>query len=1158
MARCVAGAKAGNKKPRRPSIASDSTPSLATAKLLLAYSWGEIVGPVEGLKSIKLDGTPLEAADGTLNFPRARWQFRPGTLHQERLAGFPEINNEIAIGVELHSDTPWVRSINTAQIDAVRLRLSWPQLQAQDGNGNITGYRIDYAVDIATDNGAYVTVLSAFVERKNTTRYERSHRVELPEGREWSVRVRRLTPNQNSSLIADVMRVEAITEVIDAELTYPLTAVGGIEFDAEQFSNVPKVSAVMRGRILQVPSNYDPETRTYGGIWDGSFKLAYSNNPAWVWYDLVLHPYYGLGERINAAMINRYALYRIAQWCDQMVPDGKGGLEPRFTCNLYLQTQQEAYIVLEDIASIFHGMSYWDGSQLVVTADMPEDPVYNFHRGNIIGLKYQGIRKRDRHSRAMVSWDNPYNSFETEQEPVFDEASIAKFGVQDLPIGAVGCTSRGQAQRAGLFALISEKTQTRPATLRVGLDGQIPRPGQLIRLSDELLAGRANGGRISQAEGRVITLDRDAEVSPGMRLICNLPSGVSETREISSVAGRKVTVAAAYSEPLHAECGWVIDADDLATLQFKVMSITRPQWHQYQLTLLQHEPGKYDAVDHGSYIEPPPISVIPPGIQAPPSGVQISQHVSTEQGLAITTMTIAWQAAEFAVAYEVEWRKGAGDWVSVPRTSDLGVDVVGIYAGQYLARVRAINALGVASIPVFSVLTTLGGKTTPPPAVAFFRVQPKLFAIGLEWGFPAGAEDTQRSEIWYSRTPSQDNGSKLGDFAYPQARHDLQGLAAGAQFYFWARLVDRSGNLGPWYPEGTGIAGQASADAGPILDYLVGQIGSTQLGQELLGDIDLIKGDGPGSVNKRLNQTRKELEELFKDVSDALGYVDSKTYHPGEIVRQGSRLYQARSVVSGNAPPDPAYWLDIGTVSETAEGLASQVEQHSSSIEQQGSELIAHAQRISATNSKIDDPETGLSATASGLSNMTTEVTKIGDELQSISQKVDTVQASVGEAVTSVQQVSQAQASTDNKLSAMWAVKMQLTQDGQYVAAGFGLGVENTEAGLQSQFVVSADRFAMINTLAGGQRATPFVVQNGQMFINQAFIQDGSITNAKIADYISSVNYVPGVSGWKLDKSGNLEFNGPVAGGGRLTMTNQLIQVFDANNVLRIRLGIWG
>lgn len=1158
MARRIAGAKAGSQKPHRPSIASDSTPSLATAKLLFAYSWGEIVGPVNGLKSIKLDGTPIEAADGTLNFPRTHWQFRPGTLHQERLSGFPEINNEIAIGVELHSDTPWVRSVSTSQIDAVRVRLSWPQLQAQDSNGNITGYRIEYAADIATDNGAFVPVLTAFVERKNTTRYERSHRLELPTGSEWLLRIRRLTPNQNSSLIADVMRIEAFTEVIDAELTYPLTAVGGIEFDAEQFSNVPKVSAVMRGRILQVPSNYDPETRTYLGIWDGSFKLAYSNNPAWVWYDLVLHPYYGLGERITAAMVNRYALYRIAQWCDQMVSNGKGGLEPRFTCNLYLQTQQEAYIVLEDIASIFHGMSYWDGSQLVVTADMPEDPVYNFHRGNIISLKYQGIRKRDRHSRAMVSWDNPENSFETEQEPVFDEASIAKFGVQDLPIGAVGCTSRGQAQRAGLFALISEKTQTRPATMRVGLDGQIPRPGQLIRLSDELLAGRANGGRISQAAGRVITLDRDIEITPGMRLICNLPSGVSETREVTRVEGRKVTVAALYSEPLHAECGWVLEADDLDTLQFKVMSITRPQWHQYQLSLLQHEPGKYDAVDHGTYIDPPPITIIPPGIQTPPTGVQISQHISMEQGLAITTMTIAWQAPEHAVAYDLEWRKGAGDWVSMPRTGDLGVDVVGVYSGQYLARVRAVNALGAVSIPASSALTTLEGKTTPPPSVAFLRAQSMLFAIDLEWGFPAGAQDTQRSEIWYSRTPTCSEASKLGDFAYPQARHDLQGLAAGARFHFWARLVDRSGNIGPWYPEGNGIAGQASADAGPILDYLAGQISASQLGQELLGEIELIGGDGPGSVNSRLNQARQELEELIGQVSDALNYDGTKTYQAGEIVRQGNRLYQARAAVSGHAPPDPVYWLDIGTVTQTAEGLATQVNQNATSIEQQGDRLVVHGEQLSAVTSKVDDPTTGLSATASGLKTTTTEVTRIGDELQSISQHVDSVEASVGDAVATVQQVSEALASTDGKLEAMWAVKMELTQDGQYVAAGFGLGIENTEAGLQSQFLVSADRFAMVNTLAGGERVTPFLVQNGQMFINQAFIQDGSISMLKISEALQSNDYVPAQRGWRLDKTGSIEFNGPVAEGGRLSINNRLVQVYDVNGVLRVRLGIWG
>ena len=260
----------------------------------------------------------------------------------------------------------------------------------------------------------------------------------------------------------------------------------------------------------------------------------------------------------------------------------------------------------------------------------------------------------------------------------------------------------------------------------------------------------------------------------------------------------------------------------------------------------------------------------------------------------------------------------------------------------------------------------------------------------------------------------------------------------------------------------------------------------------------MIGGDGSGSVNSRLNQARQELEELISQVSDALTYDGAKTYQAGEIVRQGNRLYQARTVVSGKAPPDPVYWLDIGTVTQTAEGLATQVTQNATSIEQQGDTLIVHGEQLNAVSSKVDDPATGLSATASGLQKMTTEVTRIGDELQSTSQHVDSVEASVGDAMAAVQQVSKALASTDGKLEAMWAVKMELTQDGQYVAAGFGLGIENTEAGLQSQFLVSADRFAMVNTLAGGERVTPFLVQNGQMFINQAFIQDGSITNLKV------------------------------------------------------------
>ncbi|SCW88688.1 phage tail protein [Pseudomonas sp. NFACC05-1] len=1189
-ARAVRGAKGGQSKPKQPSIASNSVPSLATARLVYIWSWGPIAGPVDGLRSVRLDGTPIQAQDGTINYPGVKWQFRSGELNQERLTGVTESSNEIAVGQELRTNTPWLHSINNSMIDAARLRFSWPTLQRQDASGNINGVRIEYAVDVSTDNGPYFTVLTSFVDRKNVTKYERSHRIELPDGNQWTIRARRLTPEANSSLVQDSMFVEAVAELVDSDQEYPLTSVGCVEYDAQQFGgDIAKIAVLMRGRIVRVPTNYNPETRTYatagagtsGGIWDGTFKEAYTNNPAWVFYDLVLHPYYGLGERIDATMVDRWSLYRIAQYCDQMVPDGKGGQEPRFTCNLYFQKQAEAYAVLQDLASIFHGMAYWDGSQIVVNADMPGDPAFSYSPSQILNngaIKYDGTRWRDRHTAAMVAWDNPDQGYETDKEPVFDNEALSELGsVRELSVEAFGCTSLGQAQRAGQWALMTEQLQTRGATFRVGLDGGIPKPGQIIAVGDPMLAGRANGGRVSSVAGKVVTLDRDVTIPTGARLYLNLPSGKSEARVISSVAGRAVTVAANYSEVPEPECGWVIDFDDLKVMQFYVRNVTRPEWHQYQLEVIQHEPSKFDFIDNGAVVDPRPITGIPVGTQDAPARVLISQHVVIEQGIAVTAMTIAWDAAPGAVGYDVEWRWGAREWIKVPRTGELLVDVRGIYSGQYMARVRAVSAMNVSSIPTTSALTDLEGKTGLPPAVSFLTATSLLFGIGLKWGFPAGAEDTQRTEIWYGPANALENATKLADLAYPQSDYSLQSLLAGASFFFWARLVDRTGNIGPWYPVGNGVLGQASSEAGPILDLIAGQIGETELSEELRGEIDKIPG----------------LQAQIDALDDILLYDPAKTYVKNDIVRQGQRLYQALGPVPINtAPPNTTYWLDVGQSVETANGLAQQVATNTADITEIDGVVTAQATAFEALRASYRDDngegeladalkgwtstaaiaqETSVrasenEATATRLTtfdaqigqnaaNLTTLEQVVATNDSATSTKIDQLTATVGSNTAAIQQTATAYADTSGKLNTMWSVKMQLTADGKYVAAGIGLGIENTAAGLQSQFLVSADRFAIVNTIAGGAISVPFAVQGGQVFMNSAFIQDGSITMLKIGQYLQSDNYVAGSQGWRLDKAGNLEFNGPAPGGGRLTMTNRAIKVYDENGVKRVQLG---
>ncbi|TYK60154.1 DUF1983 domain-containing protein [Pseudomonas synxantha] len=964
--RAVHGSKGGQAKEKKPSIAQNSVPSISTARIVYMWSWGPIVGPVNGLRSVKLDGTPIQNEDGTINYPSVKWQFRNGELNQDRLQGITEASNEIDVKQELIFGTPWLHTVTNQVADAVRIRLSWPALRSQDAAGNINGVRIDYAVDIATDGGPYVEALVSFVDRKNVTEYERAHRLELPDGNRWTVRVRRLTPNANSDLVVDQMVVKAIAEVVDSDQEYPLTSVSAIEYDAQTFGgDIAKIAVLMRGRIVRVPSNYDASTRTYAtsgtgtsnGIWDGTFKEAYTNNPAWVFYDLVLHPYYGLGDRIDATMVDRWSLYRIAQYCDQMVPDGKGGMEPRFTCNLYLQKQAEAYAVLQDLASIFHGLAYWDGSQIVVNADMPGDPVYTYNQTQILNngaIKYEGTRARDRHTLYMVAWDNPEQGFETDKEPVFDDEAMVELGgiVRETAVSAIACTSQGQAQRAGQWAALTEKLQTQGGVFRVGLDGGIPKPGQVIAVADPMLVGRNNGGRISAAAGRVVTLDRDTVVPVGARLMVNLPSGRSEARVVKSVAGRDVTVMADFSEQPVPESGWILDYEDLKLMQFYVRNVTRPEWHQYQLEVIQHDPSKFPAIDNGAVVDTRPITGIPVGTQDAPARVMLSQHVVIEQGIAVTVMSIAWDAAPGAVAYDVEWKWGAREWMTVPRTAELMVDVRGIYSGQYMARVRAVSALNVSSIPKTSALTNLEGKTGLPPAVSFLTTTSLIYGIGIQWGFPPGAEDTQRTEIWYSQSADLSTAVKLSDFSYPQASHEMHSLLAGASLFFWARLVDRTGNVGPFFPVPGAVNGQASTKQSDYEAYYAEKIGKGALYQSLREEIELITGDGPGSVNERLEEAKQELKDLIDQVNDALAYDPAKPYLKGDIVRLDQRLYQAKGPVPvGATPPDVTYWIDIGTILETTDALVSQVQIIETKIEEIDGKVLATATSVEALRS---------------------------------------------------------------------------------------------------------------------------------------------------------------------------------------------------------------
>ncbi|EMI48842.1 hypothetical protein C405_14393 [Stenotrophomonas maltophilia AU12-09] len=1147
-----AGGKSSS-NARTPVETPDSLHSISYAKVLDLISEGEIRGLVAGNQSIYLNEVPIQNSDGSFNFNGVKVETRSGTQDQEYIPGFPSVENEIGVGVELR-DAPVVRAASGQDLSAVRIRFGVPALQRQNTeNGDTEGYAVEYAIDLSTDGGAFSTVLSNAFRGKTTTEYQRSHRIDLPPGNQWQARIRRLTPNANSSTVADTVNVISMTEIIDVKLRYPNCALAAIQIDGSQFQGKPTTAYRIWGRIIRVPSNYDPIARTYTGVWDGTFKSGWTNNPAWVFFDMVTNDRFGLGDRIPLDWVNKWRLYEIAQYCDQMVSDGMGGMEPRFTCSLYLQTRASAHKVLQDMASMFRGISFYAAGQIMASADMPKDPVYTYSQANVVDGKftYTGSGGKARHTVALVSWSDPDDFGRQKVEPVQLQEGIARYGVNQIEVTAFGCHSKSQAQRVGLHILYSENLETETVSFAVGLDALNCMPGDVIQVANAKRAGRRNSGRISAATTSSLTLD---VVPPSMQvgdvLRATLPSGKTQARTINGVnpETRVVTVSAPWSEVPVAHSIWATESTDLVMEQFRVISITEEDGLTYRITGLTHRPDKFGAIDDGTRLEPPPVSIVPPSVQPPPANVRMSSHVVIDQGIATPVLTIEWDAAAKAIAYDVEWRRDDLNWVRVGRVGTASAEVRGIYAGKYLARVRAVNALNAVSQPALSVLTDIQGKTEPPPSLTSLTAASVVFGIQLAWAFPPGATDTERTEIWRSAGPNLESATKLGDFAYPQNRHRLDGLAAGAKFYFWGRLVDRSGNIGPWYPAGAGVVGESSTDVTEYDAYFSGLINKSALGQELLSEIESISSIVP----------------LIWD-ADA-------TYEPGQTVVHNGKIWLWTDAEPGNEEPPGTKWKSVGDAVAEAGALVGRIDQLELDVTEIDGKVTAVGNRVdglvaqySAEHAGDEDWNAGDEDSFAGT---ITTLTVIASGDYALGRRVDTTEAAVGETQAMVQQVSEAVVDVNGKISASYSLKLQIAANGQYYAAGMGIGIENQPDGsYQSQVLFTADRFAFVN-LVNGQLTSPFVIQGGQTFINQALIgtawitsakiADAAITNAKISGAIQSDDYVAGQTGWRIDKAagGGFQFNGMVAGGYRLNITNQGVYIYYPNGNPAVELGV--
>ncbi|THE53816.1 DUF1983 domain-containing protein [Enterobacter bugandensis] len=1144
IATTIKGRKGGSSSSRTPTEQPDDLQSVAKAKILLALGEGEFAGGLTA-RDIYLDGTALENADGSQNFSGVAWEFRSGTQAQKYIQGIPGTENEINVGTEVSSTTAWTRTFTNTQLSAVRLRLKWPSLFKQEDDGDLVGYSVNYAIDLQTDGGTWQTVLNTSVTGKTTSGYERSHRIDLPQaGSTWTIRLRKITADANSAKIGDSMMLQSFTEVIDAKLRYPNTALLYIEFDSSQFNgSIPQISCEPRGRVIRVPDTYDPDTRTYSGTWTGTFKWAWTDNPAWIFYDLVVSDRFGLGDRLTTANIDKWTLYQVAQYCDQMVPDGKGGsgTEPRYTCNVYIQERNDAYTVLRDFAAIFRGMTYWGDDQIVALADMPRDVDFTYTHANVIDgrFTYSSSTTKNRYTNALVSWSDPDNAYSDAMEPVFEQALVARYGFNQLEITAIGCTRQSEANRKGRWGILTNN-KDRVVTFNVGEDGNIPQPGYVIAVADRNLSGRDLGGRISAVNGRVLTLDRAPDASAADRMIVNLPSGVSQSRTIQSITGNKVTVTTAYSETPVAEAVWVIESDELYAQQYRVITVTDNNDGTFTIVGANHDPDKFDRIDTGAIIDQRPVSVIPPGNQSPPANIVISSFSVVQQNISVETMRVSWDQAQNAIAYEAQWRRNDGNWVNVPRSSTTSFDVPGIYAGRYLVRVRAINAAEISSGWGYSEEKTLTGKVgNPPKPVGFIASENVVFGIELNWGFPANTDDTLKTEIQYSLTGTEDDAMLLADVPYPQRKYQQMGLKAGQIFWYRAQLVDRSGNESG-YTEW--VRGQASIDVSDITDVILEEI--------------------------KDSETFKDLIENAVDSNEKVaGMADDIKKHADELEQQAKDIQE-------NADGLAQAEVKIDEISVSMDGMTGGVKNSAIAIIQANLAQVATRKTLSAlvagNSAQLDRIDevivTDREATARALLSLKTNVNGNTASINSLSQTVSNYQQATSTQINSITATvnghtaaittnAQAIANVNGALSAMYNIKVGLTSNGQYYAAGMGIGVENTPSGMQSQVIFLADRFA-VTTAAGNGVALPFVIQNGQTFIRASFIQDGTIENAKIGNFIQSNNYVAGSAGWRLDKGGTFEING-VGGGGRMLISSTLIQIYDSNNVLRVRMGLW-
>ncbi|HGW9499476.1 TPA: phage tail protein [Escherichia coli] len=1029
----------GSSKGHTPREAKDNLKSTQLLSVIDAISEGPVEGPVDGLKSVLLNSTPVLDTEGNTNISGVTVVFRAGEQEQTPPEGFESSGSETVLGTEVKYDTPITRTITSANIDRLRFTFGVQALVETTSKGDRNPSEVRLLVQIQR-NGGWVTEKDITIKGKTTSQYLASVVVGSLPPRPFNIRMRRMTPDSTTDQLQNKTLWSSYTEIIDVKQCYPNTALVGVQVDSEQFgSQQVSRNYHLRGRILQVPSNYNPQTRQYSGIWDGTFKPAYSNNMAWCLWDMLTHPRYGMGKRLGAADVDKWALYVIGQYCDQSVPDGFGGTEPRITCNAYMTTQRKAWDVLSDFCSAMRCMPVWNGQTLTFVQDRPSDKVWTYNRSNVVmpddgaPFRYSFSALKDRHNAVEVNWIDPDNGWETATELVEDTQAIARYGRNVTKMDAFGCTSRGQAHRAGLWLIKTELLETQTVDFSVGAEGLRHVPGDVIEICDDDYAGISIGGRVLavNSQTRTLTLDREITLPSSGTTLISLVDGQGNpvSVEVQSVTdGVKVKVSrvpdgvAEYSV-------WGLKLPTLRQRLFRCVSIRENDDGAYAITAVQHVPEKEAIVDNGAHFDGDQSGTVN-GV-TPPAVQHLTAEVTADSGeyqvLARWDTPKVVKGVSFLLRLTVTADDGSERLVSTARTVETTYRFRQLALGRYTLTVRAVNARGQQGDPA-----SVSFRIAAPAAPSRIELTPGYFQITAVPRL-AVYDPTVQFEFWFSekRITNTAQVEKSARYLGTGSQWTVQGsrIKPGTDFWFYVRSVNLVGKSA--FVE---ASGQPSNDGEGYLEFFRGLIDETLLGQALKERIDA-------------SALRTEVTQLEEDIRQRM---DTDI---AEVTRKIGKAENSLTQLVAKKNEDQT--LAIAQVSQKVDRVSSEISQTVSQGQSENARQIAQVRQY---------------------------VDKKGSEITSTTDK------KLGDQAVTIQQIQRVQSDTRNELNAMYMLKVQKTKNGIPYVAGIGAGIEDVDGQTLSNILLQADRIAMI-TPENGNTTPLFVAQGNQLFMNDVFLK---------------------------------------------------------------------